>query len=752
MSRVEQLEAALLKAHRAGDRRGAQAIANEVKRVRAEGEDVGVLDSLAAGVSAGYDSVNNAIVRGGAKLGEWLGVPGAAESGAKMDTLIAGRTARDTKYRQAHPNWVTAGELIGQTPGTLIATTGAGGALVKGGGAIAKVAPPVGNLVQNVGRATVASGFADVGAVSRAIGGALSGALSAAMTGGDAKEGAGIGALLPTGTSLVSGSLGTLVDYATGRFGKTRAAEILRNEVAGRIDEVKAALEKGGENARRNVAEFLAAKGIDIPELSALVVDLEKSTSNAPLLAVAGQRADDIAGMQAGLRGGATATEAQTARQFGKMGLNDATAPMREAPLARADIGRTVIAPAEAEAQRMSAAALDEVARARHLLPMADSMIAKSATGAVEPDLAHISMLKTPEQLRAGELANVAEAHGSDAADLSLDYGNAGRTAQEMADNLRAQGLQPLDIGAVTSRLRAEAEQAQHVNPDRFRLLSRLAKQLDDRAAQFGGVIDATGLYEFRKNLGANVESLLGARTGETLKKRTAELVGEVQPLIDNAIETAGGDGWSQYLKTFSSGMRDLERKKFAATLADMPEEKVVEVMAGKHPDVVEKFFGPGRFNINVELMGGKLPQAQKLASEYKAGHDVTAMGMGGISPDKQARLMQGVSQRTQNAMAPGLPNVFMRGAAGIAGGHMLPFGGRAASAQVEQAYANKLYESVRNHLASGLASPAETRAMLELFSTPQMTRQLMESNPLLMRGAQGATINAFAQPTEYQY
>jgi hypothetical protein len=75
---------------------------------------------------------------------------------------------------------------------------------------------------------------------------------------------------------------------------------------------------------------------------------------------------------------------------------------------------------------------------------------------------------------------------------------------------LRAQGLKKLDVSKVVANLRAEADKAEFVSPDRFKILSEFANNLERRAAKFDGTIDATGLNLARREMSAFVSSILG--------------------------------------------------------------------------------------------------------------------------------------------------------------------------------------------------------------------------------------------------
>jgi hypothetical protein len=144
-----------------------------------------------------------------------------------------------------------------------------------------------------------------------------------------------------------------------------------------------------------------------------------------------------------------------------KKALQDETAIQREQALGPADIGRTVIAPAERRAAQARTALQNELDTAARYMD--------------DPKLLHARISQYLEDAR---------------------------SADEVAANLRAQGLEKLDISKVVSNLRAEADNAEFVSPDRFRILSEFANNLERRAAKMGGTIDAQGLYLARREMG----------------------------------------------------------------------------------------------------------------------------------------------------------------------------------------------------------------------------------------------------------
>lgn len=83
------------------------------------------------------------------------------------------------------------------------------------------------------------------------------------------------------------------------------------------------------------------------------------------------------------------------------------------------------------------------------------------------------------------------------------------------------------------------------------------------------GNIDARELYTIRKKIGNTIASF-SRDTANWDKKQTAGLEREVQKLIDDAIVSAGGKDWPEYLRTFTSGKAPIDMQKAAAREAKM--------------------------------------------------------------------------------------------------------------------------------------------------------------------------------------
>ena len=75
------------------------------------------------------------------------------------------------------------------------------------------------------------------------------------------------------------------------------------------------------------------------------------------------------------------------------------------------------------------------------------------------------------------------------------------------------------------------------------------------------GFIDADDLYTIRKKIGTTV-GVFSRETANWDKKQTAKLERQIQLYIDDAIESAGGKGWGDYLKTYASGLKGVDLHK----------------------------------------------------------------------------------------------------------------------------------------------------------------------------------------------
>jgi hypothetical protein len=726
MATVAQLEDALMKADAAGDYTAAREIAAEIKRVRvAPRPQTSRTAAVISGIERGMKPVVDAL--------DYLNPLSYIPFGRQSEQTQRQLGTQGARAQKDRPNYYTGGKIAGEVIATAPVGVGVGTTLRLGGKALTTVAPRVATALEKVGRATVTGG-AGVRAptktavatgknvvagrgkrmLTRAAAGTLSSVPAAILTDNDILEAAAGGAIIPMLGHIAKFGAGKTFDFLAGRLGEVEAARILRELVSSNADAITKALSNAPAKIKASTAEFLASKGLLTPEIAAVTIKATKGDFSGELLDVAGERAAAQKIVLDRLRGGETQTNAMTNIAANKQRLQDVTGPQREGALTTADVGRTQVLPLEREAARLRQLASEEAENARRLLTAND----RSATLIRESGLRLPADIKRQREIVAG-----LERFGGEAADRSVTAGADARAAEAAAANLRAQGLNPLDISGLVSTLRQKASEAEFVSPDRFKILSEFANNLQRRADKMGGVIDATGLYLARREMGNFVRTILDTTDPKALRQGTAQLVGEAQPLIDDAIEAAGGKGWREYLNTFATGMKDIERQQFQRELTKLPPARFAKVMAGDDADFVEDFFGAGRFDINTELQGPVLATAKKLGRDIDAQLDVKATGLRDLPLSQRLGFAEGARTKVEGMIQP--ENVFTAGAR-MLGSVPKIGGGGVAAAQAAERLIEKKSAGVMEKLVPALAQPSRARSLLETRSAEDYVNRLL--------------------------
>ena len=655
-------------------------------------------------------------------------LPGDAIQSTKTKQQLGTLAAR---AQQDRPNYFTGGKIGGEVLATAPVGMGVGSGIRFLGSKLVTRAPKIATALEKVGRATVTAGAgvraptkAAVAAgknvvgkrgqrmAVRAAGGAISSLTAAALTDNDLIEAVAAGALVPVLGHMAKFGAGKTFDALAGRLGEVRAAEILREIVSSNADAITKALSNAPAKIKASTAEFLASKNLLTPEIAAVTRVATASKSGGELLDVATERAAAQKIVRDRLRGGKTEANAMANIAAAKKSLQDETAIQREQALGPADIGRTVIAPAERMAAQARAALQNELDTAARYMddPNFDARISQ--------------------------------------------YLEDARSADEVAANLRAQGLEKLDISSVVSNLRAEADKAQFVSPDRFKILSEFANNLERRAAKMGGVIDAQGLYLARREMGNFVSSILGTSDPKALRQGTSQLVAAAQQPIDDAIEAAGGAGWKDYLNTFAKGMQGVERQTFQRKLADLPEARFAKVMAGQDTDFITKNLGFGRSDIDAELQGPVLATAKKLRDDINAQRAVAQTGLQDLSQSQKLGFAQGAQAKVGAMLEPSVPNVFTAGAR-VAGSVPRIGGGGVAAAQMGEKIAERASENVMEKLVPALAQPSRARSLLETRSAEDYVNRLLygaNGSPVRQNIMAQTAVRPFNQPSDYEF
>ena len=579
-----------------------------------------------ASIAQAERNIRGGIVEGLGSIGSTVMRPfeSAAEN-ARRRALIQ---QFSTEVLGAEPD--ATGRTVGRVGTQIAGTAGLGPAL---GAGAARAGLP------GLARALETGGFVGPSLPARIGAGAAVGGGAAAMTGEDIETGAGIGAVAgPALSGLIkAGARGTgaAMDVLGMGLPQRRAVNVLREAI--------------GEQNMPNAIAALRAAGTGIPD-EALVgvsrpafislVDLAaKKDLDNTVNALRRLQGEDQLNELARLAGGITQTEARATREATKQNLRSLTAPMREAALEQAGMGAKYGLPLAEDVARFEGAAAGKVEDVRRLERARAAAATKAGqaypiggAGAGRPELTGAPRISGrysyPE-----ELAQRADQMMTDAAEGSLKFGDAGRFAKYQLDSLEAEGLKPLTSADVVSQIKALGAKAETAGNREFRIaLNRVVNDIQEWT-NGGGVIAPDALEAIRKNSVASVvRQLFKDPDAPAARQVAAGILSDIKPIIDNAIEAAGGKGWGDYLRAFQSGMTEVNQQKLAAKALDLfkrsPDE-YVRLVRGDNPKEIEKVFGVGNYDI-IKEMGAKYPTLNKLAEGIeRRGAIETAIGEG---------------------------------------------------------------------------------------------------------------------------
>ncbi len=357
---------------------------------------------------------------------------------------------------------------------------------------------------------------------------------------------------------LIAKGVGKLIDLR--QIPKNKAADIARNALGPDLPEVLNAL-KAGQG--KGISAAQAAADINSPAFQALI---ERATARDPrfLSALEKSQGDVSLNALSKLAGGKTAADVRATLQLAKENLNTTTGPMRESSIARANLGKYVA---------------DEAA----LREANDLATMVASGGQIDP------------------VRFAAQATGAEKA-------------------LRSVGIKPLEGAPLAQRIAAVAENPQFAAND---LIEGSVKQIADDINKWtgsGGVIDVNALEGIRKNsVTAAIAKLRPGMDATSQRNAAAGVLSRVKPMIDDAIETAGGTGWRDYLTTHAKGMQKIAEKQLtgeALRLFKTDKNAFVRLVQNESPEAVEKILGPGKYNIAVELAENTLAPLENEAAK----------------------------------------------------------------------------------------------------------------------------------------
>lgn len=570
----------------------------------------------AMGAYRGLKDVTDTLVKGGASALDYI----APQEKARRDVVDAIAARQNRAYEQSvNPEGVIA--PVARIGGNVLATYPVGGMVAKPLNMLAEAAPSVARFVTPLATSIESGGFRTgmpeattigqklVQKAVQATGGAVTGAATSGLVNpADTESGAYIGAAVPTAVAPVvkgvTNLAGKAYDLATGRTAEVQAGKLAREMAGKTLNEIRAV----NGVAPLDITTAQATAGINNDVWQAFLDVVQGKDKNAVFSALKTKQAQDQFNTLAALAGGANQAEAKGSREATNKLLNLVTTPLREENLAAANLGGKVMIPLQNEAAAARQTAADKVAEVRRLEAIKGRAINPSAGNLMSDyPLSNIpAKVDTLSQQAAAE---------------SLASGQAARVAEQKIANLEANGVSPLNVSGVTGKLRSLATaKGTRADPVQVKVLSSLENQIKDLAERNGGVIDAEDLYQIRKTgINDTIMEVLGPNAiGQ--EKRIADMLTQVRPLVDEAIEKAGGKGWKDYLATHAAGMRQIEQKELAAKAMDLYKKSpndFIALIKGNNIKAVEDIFGPGNYDI-VKTMGDKMVKLQKVAGEVE--------------------------------------------------------------------------------------------------------------------------------------
>jgi hypothetical protein len=539
--------------------------------------------------------------------------------------------------RQEANWWQKARPFVAPTVEALGA--GAGGLV---GGAAGTVAGPVGTATGAVGGAGLGYGIAkellELGDVYLGGKAPRQGAAQVVEPVRNVLEGATFEAGGRVAGPLIQKGLGKLADLR--QIPQNKAADIARNALGPDLPEVLNAL-KASQGKGMSAAQ--ATVDINSPTWQALI---DRATARDPRFLAALEKSQGDVSLNAlsKLAGGTTAAEARATTESAKEAARSITSPMRETALNRANLGKEVarLEGLSAELGEQAAAKVQEV---RRLMELGDIANASARLNLIKRDLP-VGLTK---YTYGGELAEKAFNEWSNkAAQASLDLGQGSRFAQDAANALRSVGIKPLEGEPLVRSLKAVANNPEFAGNDV--LLGALRNVGDDIAkwTSSGGVIDARALDAIRKNsVNAAIQQLRPGMDATSQRNLAAGVLSRVKPVIDDAIEAAGGAGYRDYLKQHAQLSQKIAEKQLtgeALKLWKTDKNAFVRLVQNESPEAVEKILGPGKYNIAVELAEDTLGTLQSEASKVIRNANIKSQVEGGQTALKEL-LLQNMSK-----------------------------------------------------------------------------------------------------------
>lgn len=678
------------------------------------------------------------------------GVPAAQKLSVKNEAQRAALDEQTRIYAATHPNWFAAGEAaprMAAEAGITVPLAGGAASIIRGGaGLLGRAAPRAVPTLERLAAAVETGGLgtgrtaAETAALTtaqrggqlatRMAGGAISGGIGAGVSGQDVAEGAKFGAALPVLGSVLTRITGRVFDI--GNAPKYKAAEMIREALGEDIGSARAAFAELSPDDQRLARQALVEVGVEPDTYMALGADVEQLRPKQVRSKLEAQAAEREAAL-ADVAGGRTATDTRAAAELARRQVSQAGQPQAESALSRANIAGEVVPEAEVMAARFRQQAEQQSGLARRMAFGADR--AETALGQAD-DLGDAFNPEAVNRLR-GQAGAMTQ-RGEQAAQEAIGLRAQAQDAEDVIAGLAAEGMQPLRVSPIVGRLRQMAAKPGTRADDLQRgTLKKLAAKLEGLADE-NGVIDARDLYQIRKT-GINdiVERLMGSRVQPSsgTKERTSGLLTSIRPMIDDAIEQAGGTGWKDYLARTRQGFSAVNRQQLGAKAAQLAKEKPDEftaLMKGERPKVVEDIMGPGQYDIHGMALAdpSRYQTLQRAAQQMESANRMAELAKSGTSTAREL-IMRETPRRTRQLTRMALSHV--------------P-GVRIAAEAGEEFLAGQMRPKIASALAESYMSPQNAMALMNSYPLSSQLAEGISKLPPAARNTMMNYLRSYAQ------
>jgi hypothetical protein len=485
----------------------------------------------------------------------------------------------------------------------------------------------------------------------RMIGGAVPGGIAAGVVNPeDAGFGAVVGGLLPSVAAPVAGRIvsvvGSGIDALMGTAPMVRAGRVVRTALGDQANALRALLSGQPQGLPAETALTLkdaAGREMPVPLFQALVQKAESLDPVKTNWLLRNRQGEDLVNELNALAGGSTQTVMRGTREATQKALTEQTTPMREQALATAQKTGEVMPRLEQigkSGREQASTAVENVRRAEQMRLDAEEWAKNWAPGGARQAGAPRGPTKFTYP---GELAGRAERFGQQQADESLVAGDKARRAEALLQTLRDQGLEPLSVETFTApidRLMRNPEVA--INEPLKQALPKIKQMFNDWVDE-NGIVDANAVNAIRKNgINGIIQNLMPNADIKRQNEMAAMVLRKLRPVIDDAVEKAGGTGWKEYLATYAAGREGIARKELTATLTDLfknDKARFLKIVEGNDPDFVEGILGHGKYNIAKEL-ANESPALQRAAEAIRRTEKITEQAQVGRAAfsDQQSR------------------------------------------------------------------------------------------------------------------